>query len=555
MTPNDADRNHWQRRLRAVQAQPKERGRIRKPSPRTLGLLVLALIIGGGVAASFERRSPMVDPALPGVPVPASHVKAINQAALSCPTLTGPRVAAQVMAASGFNANASATNGGSDIAGLTDEQWQRWIPWPNAPRMDPTASITALAHHMCDLVGELRRVGMNGDLWPIALAAHQAGLNAVLTAKAIPSAVTGYVERVSGYAVWYTRQPEFGSDVPDSSPSGAPAVTAKPRPVPDEYVAAVTAAGRTCQTMTPPRIAAQLMAASGFNPNLIGTNGGQGIAQFLPAVWNKYGAAGQSPWDPMVAIPALGRTMCGLSNDLAGFGTDAYPMALAAFQWGSDAVQQAGGVPNAPNIREFNARVLRYVDYYAKDPRLGGPPTSLAASSPAPPAAAAGSNPPPASGGSTPPGATKPVGPVPSTTKPGVTTAPPAATSGYMIVGYGGKCVSVPGNTAIDGTQLQMRDCTGAAGQRWTNDGNGSLRALGMCMDLAWASSTNGTKVQLARCNGGWAQRFLVNNSHDLVNSEVGKCVDVRDWSTANGALLQLWDCAGTANQKFSKKS
>ncbi|MEV6880092.1 RICIN domain-containing protein [Amycolatopsis sp. NPDC051128] len=32
----------------------------------------------------------------------------------------------------------------------------------------------------------------------------------------------------------------------------------------------------------------------------------------------------------------------------------------------------------------------------------------------------------------------------------------------------------------------------------------------------------------------------------------LGKCLDVTGQSTADGAQLQLWDCGGTANQKWS---
>ncbi|MFD0584798.1 ricin-type beta-trefoil lectin domain protein [Dactylosporangium darangshiense] len=99
--------------------------------------------------------------------------------------------------------------------------------------------------------------------------------------------------------------------------------------------------------------------------------------------------------------------------------------------------------------------------------------------------------------------------------------------------------------------QLEMRDCTGGSGQWWTPADNGSLRSLGMCMDLAGADDADGTNVQLVRCNGGWAQRFAVNSSHDLVNTVAKKCVDVRGWNSASGAKLQLWSCTGGDNQKW----
>jgi hypothetical protein len=412
MTLNDADRNRWQRRLRVLWtrlAAPAAGAGPRQPGPKAVrvGAVLAALLIVTGVTASLGPRPRPAETALSGVPVPASQVEAIKQAARSCPTLNGPRLAAQLMAASGFAVDARSADGRAGVAGLTDELWQHWIPWSDAPRMDPVANITALAHHMCDLVGELRLAGLGEDRWSVALAAHRVGSSEVREAKGVPPTAKSYVDTVSGYAVWYGRQPEFRTDARPSPTREAPAVPTEPRPVPDEHV----------------------------------------------------------------------------GND-------------------------------------------------SKDAQLGAPRPSGRPSSPA----------------TTPPGH----GPTTALTPHATTAAPSSA--GFMISGYQGRCVTVPGGTAQDGVQLQMQDCAGKAGQRWAPGPGGSLRSLGMCMDLAWASSEDGTKVQLARCNGGWAQRFALNAAHDLVNTATGKCVDVRDWNPANGAVLQLWQCSGAENQRWFKR-
>jgi hypothetical protein len=407
MRLNDAGLDRWQRRRRVLVTHPAAPGAgagRRGGSPKVAWTaLLVALLTVTGLTASLEPRPLAVDAALPGVAVPASQVEAISRAALSCPTLNGPRLAAQLMAASGFDVNARGADGRVGVAGLTDELWRRWIPWPDAPRMDPVANITALAHHMCDLVGELRLAGLGGDRWPAALAAHRAGLPEVREAKMIPPTAASYVDTVSRYAVWYGRQPEFRADAGPSPTGQASAVPTGPQPVPD---------------------------------------------------------------------PRLGA------------------------------------------------------------PQPGGPPANAATGPPHGP----------------PPGAP----PVATVTPRPTTLAPPPA--GFMVSGYQGRCVTVPGETARDGVQLQTQDCTGGAGQRWTPGPDGSLRSLGMCMDLAWASSNDGTRVQLARCNGGWAQRFTLNAAHDLVNTAIGKCVDVRDRNPANGAVLQLWQCTGAENQKWFKR-
>ncbi|NMH81900.1 RICIN domain-containing protein [Pseudonocardia xinjiangensis] len=97
-----------------------------------------------------------------------------------------------------------------------------------------------------------------------------------------------------------------------------------------------------------------------------------------------------------------------------------------------------------------------------------------------------------------------------------------------------------------DGTPLRLGGCGSAASQRWTFTG-GTIRSVGLCMDLAGANTANGTTIQVARCNGGWAQQFTLNAAHDLVNPTADKCV------TVQSGLLVIQPCNGTDPQKWSK--
>src|SRR5262249_26447565 len=154
------------------------------------------------------------------------------------------------------------------------------------------------------------------------------------------------------------------SPVPGASGTGT--ATGKPRPVPAEYLKDVLSAGKMCPAITPVRIAAQLMAASGFNPNALGPNGAIGIAQFRPEIWALYAQAPvTTAWSPSAAVPPLGVAMCALANQLSGLGTAPYTLAVAAFQFGSDPVRQAGQVPAAAGLREFISKVMSYAAYYA----------------------------------------------------------------------------------------------------------------------------------------------------------------------------------------------
>src|SRR5262249_30334999 len=154
---------------------------------------------------------------------------------------------------------------------------------------------------------------------------------------------------------------------PDAMSTDAQA--AGPVAVPDANVAPLLAAGSVCGQVSPARVAAQLMAASGFNPNLQGNDGAMGVAQFPSDLWARYAAPSQSPWAPAQAIPIMGHAMCDLVRQLGALASDSYPLAVAAFQVGQTAVRQAGNVPDIPRLKAFVARVGGYVDFYKQDAR------------------------------------------------------------------------------------------------------------------------------------------------------------------------------------------
>ncbi|MGW3384102.1 ricin-type beta-trefoil lectin domain protein [Streptomyces albogriseolus] len=130
---------------------------------------------------------------------------------------------------------------------------------------------------------------------------------------------------------------------------------------------------------------------------------------------------------------------------------------------------------------------------------------------------------------------------------------------GDFIVGTGSdRCVTVPlkKGKAQDGTGLVIQDCDAkAANQRWEFRGDGTVRSMGMCMDVAWGSRDDGALIQLARCSGNPAQSFVMSGAADLVNPQADKCVDAMWSGSANGTGLHLWTCGGTPNQKWTVRT
>ncbi|OQR60929.1 hydrogenase expression protein [Streptomyces maremycinicus] len=132
------------------------------------------------------------------------------------------------------------------------------------------------------------------------------------------------------------------------------------------------------------------------------------------------------------------------------------------------------------------------------------------------------------------------------------TTAP---VPGAVIIGTGSdRCIDITGaqnGKGKDGTPLQLWDCAGSANQKWVFKSDGTVRALGLCMDVAWGSKDDGAVIQVANCSGNPAQQWVLSQYGDLVNPQADKCIDAKDQGTGNGTKLQLWTCSGTPNQKW----
>ncbi|WP_329023199.1 RICIN domain-containing protein [Streptomyces sp. NBC_01423] len=138
--------------------------------------------------------------------------------------------------------------------------------------------------------------------------------------------------------------------------------------------------------------------------------------------------------------------------------------------------------------------------------------------------------------------------------KPAVTTTVTAAPGTTLFGHASNRCIEMVAHKGADGSPLQIADCTGKNWQKWDFRPDGTIRSMGLCMDVAWGSHDNGAVIQIAWCSGNPAQQFVLSADHDLVNPQANKCVDVKNAQTGGGARLQLWDCNGRDNQKWSRR-
>lgn len=126
--------------------------------------------------------------------------------------------------------------------------------------------------------------------------------------------------------------------------------------VPDEFVTWIQRASTECEGVTPALLAAQIAAESSFIANAVSPANAQGPSQFIPETWEIWGvdADGDGVADPF-SIPdatvSQAKFMChNLANTQTGVqsGTlagDPVDLALAAYNAGLGAVQQAAGMP------------------------------------------------------------------------------------------------------------------------------------------------------------------------------------------------------------------
>lgn len=107
-------------------------------------------------------------------------------------------------------------------------------------------------------------------------------------------------------------------------------------------------------------LAAQLYAESGWDPKAQSSVGAQGLAQFMPATWARYGEG--DPFDPAAAIKAQGKYMKSLMDTVWGLskstGVDRVSLALAAYNAGPGAVLSAGGIPPFAETQAYVKKIV-----------------------------------------------------------------------------------------------------------------------------------------------------------------------------------------------------
>ena len=136
-----------------------------------------------------------------------------------------------------------------------------------------------------------------------------------------------------------------------------------PVQVPGQYRALVLSAAERCPRIPVQVFAAQLAAESGWDAHATSAAGAQGIAQFMPAVWDQFGidANGDGKadvWDAQDAIPAAAELNCRNRQLVKGVSGNRLANTLAAYNAGYAAVRRYDGVPPFPETQAYVRSIL-----------------------------------------------------------------------------------------------------------------------------------------------------------------------------------------------------
>jgi soluble lytic murein transglycosylase-like protein len=145
-----------------------------------------------------------------------------------------------------------------------------------------------------------------------------------------------------------------------------------PVQVPVEYRAVIREAAESCPKIPVEILAAQIAAESSWDTRARSSAGAQGIAQFMPAVWDQYGIDANddgeiSVWDPVDAIHSAARLNCVNRSLVKGVSGNRLENTLAAYNAGYGAVLKYDGIPPYPETEAYVKKILST----AKDIRLG----------------------------------------------------------------------------------------------------------------------------------------------------------------------------------------
>ena len=119
-----------------------------------------------------------------------------------------------------------------------------------------------------------------------------------------------------------------------------------------------------CEAVNAPLLAAQIEQESNWNMRAVSSAGAQGIAQFKPETWAKFGTIDAnrngtaSVWDWEDSLVAQAIYMCTLALEVRNVPADRTTAMLWAYNAGPEATKAANGQPPTAEADQYARRIL-----------------------------------------------------------------------------------------------------------------------------------------------------------------------------------------------------
>lgn len=116
------------------------------------------------------------------------------------------------------------------------------------------------------------------------------------------------------------------------------------------------------------------------------------------------------------------------------------------------------------------------------------------------------------------------------------------------FIGANNLCLDLNGGDPAN-TLVQLHDCNGTTAQQWTSMADGSIMAVGKCLDVADGGTAAGTQVRLWSCLNSSAQQWTQRPDGTLINPASGRCLTPD--SATNLAMMRIQDCTAVRPEQL----
>jgi soluble lytic murein transglycosylase-like protein len=124
-------------------------------------------------------------------------------------------------------------------------------------------------------------------------------------------------------------------------------------PIPDPYASAILGYAATTQQLDIKLLRAVILQESGFRPCAVSPKGAQGLMQLMPATMDQFHLS--DAFDPRQNVEAGAKYLKQLLEKYNGD----VALALAAYNAGPTAVDDAGGIPDIKETRDYVESITR----------------------------------------------------------------------------------------------------------------------------------------------------------------------------------------------------